>query len=191
MDLQRTLTRKEKIELQKTRTDVKQSEIRVKGKSGGIKWALALIIAGVAFALYVNTLGNGYALDDFSVIKENRQTKQGWGAFPEIFKTSFRYGYITNQDELYRPLPKASFAIEWAIAPDNPALAHFTNILLYALTGMLLFLTFRKYMGGSVVIPFIASLLFIAHPIHTEAVANIKSRDEIMSLIFSLAAMNM
>ncbi|MDD4218481.1 MAG: tetratricopeptide repeat protein, partial [Bacteroidales bacterium] len=33
------------------------------------------------------------------------------------------------------------------------------------------------------------SILFLAHPIHTEAVANIKGRDEIMTLLGSLAAL--
>ena len=37
--------------------------------------------------------------------------------------------------------------------------------------------------------PFIASLLFLAHPLHTEAVANIKGRDEIMTLLGSLGAL--
>jgi len=38
-------------------------------------------------------------------------------------------------------------------------------------------------------IPFIATMLFAGHPIHTEVVANIKGRDEIMSLLFSLLAL--
>jgi len=37
--------------------------------------------------------------------------------------------------------------------------------------------------------PFIVSILFLAHPIHTEVVANIKGRDEIMTLLGSLAAL--
>jgi tetratricopeptide (TPR) repeat protein len=37
---------------------------------------------------------------------------------------------------------------------------------------------------------FVASLLFCAHPIHTEVVANIKGRDEILSLIFSLMSLS-
>jgi len=37
-------------------------------------------------------------------------------------------------------------------------------------------------------LPFIAVLIFAAHPVHTEVVANIKSRDEIFSLLFSLLA---
>jgi hypothetical protein len=38
-------------------------------------------------------------------------------------------------------------------------------------------------------VPFAATLLFIFHPLHTEVVANIKGRDEILSLFFSLAAL--
>jgi tetratricopeptide (TPR) repeat protein len=187
---QRKLTRKEKMELQKSQSQVKHVEQKTVSKSVGLKWMLSLIIAVLAFGLYANTLGHKYVLDDWSVIKENRLTMRGWDAFPEILKRSFRFGYITTQDELYRPLPKATFAVEWAIAPDNPKLPHFDNILLYALTGILLFLTLRKYMKGDLVVPFITAILFIAHPIHTEAVANIKSRDEVMSLFFAMGAMS-
>jgi protein O-mannosyl-transferase len=187
---QRKLTRKEKIELQKSKSHSTPVEQKRTVKSTGIKWSLALIIGAIGFLIYANTLNHKYTLDDYSVIKENRQTKLGWAAFPNLFKTSYRFGYITNQDELYRPLPKATFAAEWALSPDNPSLAHWTNVLLYAFTGILLFLTLRKYLNGDLLIPFIASLLFIAHPIHTEAVANIKSRDELMSLFFALLAMN-
>src|SRR5690606_34251573 len=37
-------------------------------------------------------------------------------------------------------------------------------------------------------LPFVATLLYLAHPLHTEVAANIKSRDEIMSLLFALCA---
>jgi tetratricopeptide (TPR) repeat protein len=38
-------------------------------------------------------------------------------------------------------------------------------------------------------VPFLTTLLFAAHPIHTEVVANIKSRDEILALLFSFLTM--
>ncbi|MBK8624867.1 MAG: hypothetical protein IPN86_04695 [Saprospiraceae bacterium] len=34
-----------------------------------------------------------------------------------------------------------------------------------------------------------AAIIFMSHPMHTEAVANIKGRDEIMSMLFSVAAL--
>jgi tetratricopeptide (TPR) repeat protein len=55
---------------------------------------------------------------------------------------------------------------------------------------MLLFFTLAKYLKKNLIVPFVASLLFIAHPIHTEAVANIKSIDEMLSFFFAVLAMN-
>lgn len=76
---------------------------------------------------------------------------------------------------------------------------HLLNVLLYALTGVVLFLLLLKILspGGQTtastgMAPFVAlaaTLLFVVHPIHTEVVANIKGRDEIVSLLGSLAAL--
>jgi hypothetical protein len=42
---------------------------------------------------------------------------------------------------------------------------------------------------GALGVPFFATLLYAAHPMHTEAVANIKGRDEVMCMLFSLLAL--
>jgi hypothetical protein len=64
-------------------------------------------------------------------------------------------------------------------------LRHFINVLLFTLTVGLLYIFFSVYFK---ILPaelvFFACLLFAVHPIHTEVVANIKSRDEILSLFF-------
>jgi protein O-mannosyl-transferase len=60
---------------------------------------------------------------------------------------------------------------------------------LYALSGVVLHLVLRRCLNPSFQItsflnvPFICSMLYIAHPIHTEAVANIKGRDEILCVL--------
>ena len=86
--------------------------------------------------------------------------------------------------------------IEYGIVGSlKPGLSHLINIILYGLTGLLLFrvlnMMFRKRKPSVwwLSIPFLTSLLFIAHPIHSEAVANIKGRDEIMALLLSLATL--
>jgi hypothetical protein len=152
------------------------------------RW-LGITVAVVGILLYISTAGYDFVLDDFSLIKENRLTKMGFSGIPEIMKTSYRTGYIMIDDEVYRPLSKVMFAIEWALVGDNPALGHWINILLYGLTGYLLFVTLYKYFNRNLLVPFIASLLFMAHPIHTEVVANIKSRDEILGFLFTVASM--
>ncbi len=76
---------------------------------------------------------------------------------------------------------------------------HLINTLLYGLTGVVLFWLLLQMLspgknlsGWNNKAAFIAlgtTLLFLAHPIHTEVVANIKGRDEILSLLGSLAGL--
>jgi len=62
---------------------------------------------------------------------------------------------------------------------------HLVNILTFIIGVMLLFLFFRNYIfKDNHDIAFLAAILFLMHPIHSEAIANVKSRDEIFSLIF-------
>lgn len=71
---------------------------------------------------------------------------------------------------------------------------HLVNVLLYGLTGIVLYLLLLQLLGKrkNTVFAYFVSLitvcLFITHPIHTEVVANIKGRDEIVTLLGSLAA---
>ena len=148
----------------------------------------ATVIAIVAFLLYANTLGHGYTLDDYSVIKDNNVTTQGLKGIPVILKTSYRYGYLSVNDGLYRPLSLVMFAAEWNYFPDTPQVSHLVNVLLYAFTCFLLFLLLRRWMKNyNFIIPFITTLLFACHPIHTEIVASIKSRDEILCFLFIIS----
>lgn len=64
-------------------------------------------------------------------------------------------------------------------------LRHFNNIWTYALGCMFLYLVFSRYFfRTNQDLAFLSALLFTMHPIHSEAIANVKSRDEIFSLIF-------
>ncbi len=71
---------------------------------------------------------------------------------------------------------------------------HLINILLYGLTGVILYFLLLNLLAPKArtieahFVALVTAGLFIAHPIHTEAIANIKGRDEIMTLLGSLAA---
>ena len=94
----------------------------------------------------------------------------------------------------YRPLSIATFALEYQFFGQNPHISHLNNILLFILTVLLLYITLTKIFKQHVNknsffdFPLVAVLLFIAHPVHTEVIANIKGRDEIMTLAGSLAS---
>jgi tetratricopeptide (TPR) repeat protein len=155
-----------------------------------LKILLAAVITLLALILYAQTAGYGYTLDDGSVIVQNKLVQKGFGGLKEILATDYWYGYSDQLRGLqYRPASLFMFALEEGFFPGNTSVHHIVNVLLYALTCLLLFLLFCKiFKKHNLLLPFISILLFTAHPLHTEVVSNIKSRDEILCFLFGLAA---
>lgn len=152
---------------------------------------MAILCAVIGFFLYANTLGHSYTVDDDTVMMKNKIVTKGITAIPEILTTPYRKGFWDRQEAMYRPLSLVMFAVEWQLSPEKPFLGHLVNVLLYALTGFVLFGMLRKILiSFNILIPFFATLLFMVHPLHTEVVANIKSRDEILSLLFLILSLN-
>ena len=164
-------------------------------------WWKAAILFVIPFIIYYQSTQFGYVLDDQIVITDNRFTKDGFAGIDDLMTTESMTGYFGEQKNLvqgnrYRPLSLITYAIEHDITGGlNPGVSHWINILLYALTGLLLFRVLsmlmrkRRAVTWWLAIPFLASLFFIAHPIHSEAVANIKGRDEILALLLSLTTL--
>jgi protein O-mannosyl-transferase len=151
----------------------------------------------IALFLYGNTLKNKYCLDDSIVILQNKFTQRGISGIGEIFTTESFTGFFGEQKDLvagarYRPLSIATFALEITLFGENPWFSHLINILLYAFSAVLIYLLIRKIFEKHTFytqnIAFLAALLFLFHPVHTEVIANIKGRDEIFALLFSLWA---
>ncbi|PCJ89612.1 MAG: hypothetical protein COA57_01720 [Flavobacteriales bacterium] len=155
---------------------------------------LALIIIALSFCLYCNTLFNEYALDDILVINDNEFVKQGIDGIPEIITTDFFLGYENVENDLaggrYRPFSLVVFAIEYQLFGESPLIGHLINLLLYALLVFMLFRFLNAFVfKESQLLSFLSVLIFTVHPIHTEVVANIKSRDEIIALLLLVVAM--
>jgi protein O-mannosyl-transferase len=146
---------------------------------------LKLILFIVAFLLYANTINHDYAWDDSIVITENPRVQKGISGIPALFLKSNsdykadKYGY--------RPIVLTSFAIEFGLFKNKPSVSHFFNVIYFAILCSILFSVLRKiFHKHSNFGPFLVAFLFAIHPIHVEVVANIKSRDEIFALLFSL-----
>lgn len=79
---------------------------------------------------------NAYALDDVDEIQNNSLIKQGIAAIPKILLSPYHYGYMSTvgkgigQDDLYRPLSVALFAIEYQFFGESPFVGHLVNIIL-------------------------------------------------------------
>lgn len=183
-----------------------------------------LIIFVFSFAIYANTLWNKYAIDDTIVVTDNTFTKKGFGGIKDHFTHDMFEGFFGERGAKlvsggrYRPLSLVTLSIEYELVRKargdkrekidekniimtdndpylNPFLSHLINILLFAITCIVLYalllqlIPLKKNHPFYAGIPFIATMLYAAHPIHTEAVANIKGRDEVMCMLFSLLAL--
>lgn len=154
---------------------------------------LCLVLAGVSFIVYANTLQNGFVLDDTMVLKENLYVKQGIKAIPELLATPHMRGYMVIPNDLYRPLSLVMFAVEYQFfGLEHTGGYHFFNILTFIGCVIMLFLFLDKFFNREkIAIAFIAAFIFAVHPIHTEVVANIKSRDELLCYFFAFLSLNL
>ncbi len=166
-------------------------------------WMPAVVLVALSFVLYGASIAYGYILDDQMVLWQNNYVLKGIAGIGDIFGADSFMGYFQKKESLnlleggrYRPLSLATFAVEISLfGKDHPGISHFINILLYGFTGIVLYRLLlglfplkeggRWYFSAA----FIGALLFVLHPLHSEAVANIKGRDEILALLLSLGAL--
>ncbi len=135
-------------------------QITTEKKSGHNLW-MAGILAIIAFGLYSNTLNHGYVMDDFAAINGNKFVQKGFGGFHDILSSSYWHGMSDQTGGVYRPLSLIMFAIEWELAPGNPATGHWMNVLLYAFTAVVLFFFVKRISTNqSPVFSFAVTLLF-------------------------------
>lgn len=151
--------------------------------SRGVSWYPVLL----ALIVYANTFTHSYALDDYLIIVNNDLVQAGLSQLGELVLSPFTWGAGFN-DGLYRPFTLFTFALEVEIFGSGQAMiSHLINVLLYAaLCGLLLSVCRSWFPRLSPLWLLILVGLYTVHPLHTEVVANIKSRDEILGFLFIL-----
>jgi protein O-mannosyl-transferase len=142
-----------------------------------------------AFVLYANTIGHSYVLDDVPAILNNQYVQMGVSGIPKLLSAEF-WHFDNVKLGYYRPLSLITFALEHSIFESNPHASHFINALLYGLCGLILF----RFLSAIIKqqhpwLAHLSTLLFLIHPIHTEVIANIKSRDELLSSLFLILSL--
>ena len=155
-----------------------------------VRLILCSVVAIVAALIYSGSYGHDFAYDDLAVVKENRFVMKGSDGIGDILNTQYFEGYDPNTNaRAYRPVSLVTYALEYEYFGQNPRVHHFVNILLYALTSIVLLLALLQMLNRyHWSLAFMTTLLFVVHPVHVDVVANIKSRDELIGFLnFSVA----
>lgn len=144
----------------------------------------------LVIGLYGNTYFNHFSLDDGYLVSDNPGIQKGIRGIPDIF-TSFYATDSGGKTFGYRPLVRTTFAIEMDLTGINPGISHAINVILYLLMILILFKVLKRlFRGYNIFFPFLITIIFIAHPVHTEIVASLKNRDEILAFGFALLALD-
>lgn len=163
----------------------------------------ALIVFAVAFALYANTLHHDFVWDDLDLIVHNPSVRtldaaSVYAIFTQDFWPTMQRGgqirmdtrFQSDKVAYYRPLVTLSYHIDYQLFKGQPGGFHWMNVLWNALACAMVFV-FVYVLFGNAMLAMITGLLFAAHPMHTENVAWISGRTDVLATLGSLASLTL
>jgi tetratricopeptide (TPR) repeat protein len=146
--------------------------------------SICLLLAVVTFAVYSPAIGHPFIFnyDDDSYVINNGHVQAGlvWG--------TVRWSLTSTEAANWHPLTWLSHALDCTLYGLSPSGHHFTNVLLHALSVVLLFWLLVRATGA----PgrsFLVAALFAIHPLNVESVAWIAERKNVLSTLFFLLAL--
>lgn len=147
-----------------------------------------LILCFVIIIVYIPTFSGQFILDDHPLVNEN----------PFVKKRQPFISYFLQEDGIlahdrvedyhsgyYRPLINISYFFDYKIWGMEASGFRISNLIFHLITCLLLFHVLSKYFTNSISV-FFAVLLFGVHPVNTEAVSWISSRNNILVSLFAL-----
>ena len=154
--------------------------------------AAGLILLLTTLLLYFNSLAAGFHLDDFRIITENPAFKFSRLSIASLMDVM---GTVPS-----RAITMATFAVNHVLGGEDVFGYHVVSILLHGLVAIvlyvLIYLTLTHTPGGMIglertriapsLLALWSSLLWVAHPIQTQAVTYIVQRSSILAALFFL-----
>ena len=115
--------------------------------------------------------------DDVDYVRRNAPVLAG------LTVDSIRWAFTTLYAGFWIPLTWLSFMIDTQLYGTNAGGFHVTNLLLHAISTVLLFVLLSRATGRRWPSAFVAAL-FALHPLHVESVAWVTERKDVLSTVF-------
>ena len=161
---------------------------------------IGLAIVALGMLVYANTLNSEFVWDDASSILLH-QSVQEPSSLPRLFKED-QHAYAGGQGNFYRPLLATSFMLDFWLSYSGPTIHestrvttelsplifHIDSIFWHCLAAFFLMLILRNF-SAPVTIYAAVPMIYVLHPLHTEAVAYISGRADSMSAAFMFAGL--
>ena len=152
-------------------------------------WRPYAVIIIIGFLLYAKTLSFDFVeYDDRRLIAENQSFLSDLSnLFKAFTQDVFNVSFHRSSKSYYRPVLTASLMLDAHVGGTNLFIYRITNLIIHILTCCVLFLFFGR-MGFGKSVSLLFSVIFLVHPILTQAVAWIPGRNDSLLALFSIAS---
>jgi len=144
-----------------------------------------LILTGLVWIAFGNSLTHDFVWDDYDLIINNKQITQ-----PSSVSGFFARGFWNTDDgnldqtrDFFRPLVMASYALDYRFYGLNPTGFHLTNIFAHMVCAFLVYALAVKLLKN-LTVAWVAAAIWTIHPTRVENVVWISGRGDILAGIF-------
>ncbi|MBI4719213.1 MAG: hypothetical protein HY763_15555 [Planctomycetes bacterium] len=149
-----------------------------------------LVAALAAIVCYANILPNDYCDDGVPIVAENPLVYEP-GRWLDIWTTDYWYQAkeaTPTRDLLYRPVALVTYRLVHEAAGGAAFAQLLTNLLLHAILSALV-ARLGRHLTDSGTVALTAGVLFAVLPIHSEVVANVVGRADLLASLGTLLAL--
>lgn len=148
-----------------------------------------LIICLLALLVYLPSFSGEFILDDTPLVKNNTYIRDWHSPGSYLAQEDGYDSNLTNgHTGYYRPLINLSYTLDYKIWGINGPGFRITNLLLHLLVCFILF-SFYKLLIKKRDIALLLALLFALHPIGTESVSWVASRNNLLTTLLGILSL--
>lgn len=144
---------------------------------------VAAVVVAAALS-FLPGLRTPFVGDDLDYVAANEGIRR-LGGIPAFFGANYWNRPGEEERRAYRPIVEVTLAVDHALWGLRPVGFRLTNVLLHALTAVVLYAVAFQ-LARHRVAALLTAVLFAAHPVHAEVVNVIKNRGDILATLFCL-----
>src|SRR3989338_4477566 len=157
-------------------------------------WLPIAILIIVGSFIYSFNLSNKLFWDDDDwIINNNFVHTISWDNI-KFWLTHNTLGGVGLKSNYYRPFLFFTFTLNYVAAGIKPLSYHLTSNFIHIFNGILVFWLLKRFdlgisKGRPLTVAFLTSLIFLIHPLQTEAITYISGRGDALVAMFMLLAL--